>query len=125
MDLKSLLFSLDGRIGRQKYIGSVLLASLAGFVASFIVSFVVSLITTLLFGRNAGAVAGMVASAPFVLAGWWAGVALAVKRVHDRDRSGWFMLVCLIPLVGLWFIVETLFLKGTDGTNRFGADPLA
>lgn len=52
----------------------------------------------------------------------WAGVA---KRLHDRDRSGWFQLISLIPLIGWgWLLVETWFIKGTPGPNRFGADPL-
>ena len=52
-------------------------------------------------------------------------IAGAVKRAHDRDRSGWFLLVCLIPFVGsIWYLVEIGFLRGTDGPNRFGRDPL-
>lgn len=49
----------------------------------------------------------------------------AVKRVHDRDRTGWFILIMLIPLVGpIWFFVEAGCLRGTIGANRFGGDPL-
>ena len=49
----------------------------------------------------------------------------AVKRVHDRDRSGWFLLIWLIPLIGsIWMVVELGFLRGTNGPNRFGRDPL-
>ena len=55
----------------------------------------------------------------------WPGIAIAVKRLHDRDRSGWLMLITLIPILGfIWFLVEVGFLKGTDGDNRFGSDPL-
>ena len=47
----------------------------------------------------------------------------AMKRIHDRDRSGWFLLVWLIPLIGpIWMVVELGFLRGTDGPNRFGRD---
>jgi uncharacterized membrane protein YhaH (DUF805 family) len=47
-----------------------------------------------------------------------------IKRWHDRDKSGWWMLIVLIPLVGaLWFLVELGFLPGTPGPNRFGAPP--
>jgi uncharacterized membrane protein YhaH (DUF805 family) len=56
----------------------------------------------------------------------WAGWALAVKRVHDRDHNWYFVLIGLIPLVGsIWLFVELQFLKGTEGDNRFGANPLA
>jgi uncharacterized membrane protein YhaH (DUF805 family) len=54
----------------------------------------------------------------------WPMLAIQIKRCHDRNRSGWFMLVFLIPLVNLWPAIEIAFLKGTDGPNRFGDDPL-
>jgi uncharacterized membrane protein YhaH (DUF805 family) len=48
-----------------------------------------------------------------------------VKRLHDRDRSGWFYLIAIIPLIGvIWLIVELGCLRGTRGPNRFGDDPL-
>jgi uncharacterized membrane protein YhaH (DUF805 family) len=51
---------------------------------------------------------------------------LGIKRFHDRDKSGWFMLLNLIPLIGpVWLLVELGFLHGSAGTNRFGPDPLA
>jgi uncharacterized membrane protein YhaH (DUF805 family) len=59
----------------------------------------------------------------------WPGTALIVKRLHDRDRSGWFVLTLLIPFIGIifavWIIIEVWFLKGTTGSNRFGNDPLS
>jgi len=54
-----------------------------------------------------------------------AGLAGAVKRLHDRDRSGWFYLIFFVPVIGtLWLLVELGFLRGTQGENRFGPDPL-
>ncbi|MCK4645953.1 MAG: ABC transporter permease [Candidatus Aminicenantes bacterium] len=51
--------------------------------------------------------------------------ALSVKRCHDRNRSGWFVLISLIPVIGsIWYSIETGFLSGTKGKNRFGMDPL-
>lgn len=53
------------------------------------------------------------------------GLAVTVRRLHDTDRSGWMILIGLIPLVGgiillIWYCTE-----GTPGPNRFGADPKA
>ncbi len=45
---------------------------------------------------------------------------VAIKRCHDRDKSGWFLLVGLIPLVNFWLLVELWFLGSTPGANRFG-----
>lgn len=56
----------------------------------------------------------------------WISLALAIKRFHDRDRKGWWLLIVLIPIIGiLWVFVVLGFLKGTEGANRFGPDPLA
>ncbi|MBW1773680.1 MAG: DUF805 domain-containing protein [Deltaproteobacteria bacterium] len=43
----------------------------------------------------------------------WPGLAVHVKRCHDRGRTGWFMLITLVPLLNIWLIVELGFLKGT------------
>ena len=44
-----------------------------------------------------------------------------IKRFHDRDKSGWWVLIGLIPIIGsIWLLVELGFLKGTPGPNRFG-----
>ena len=45
-----------------------------------------------------------------------------IKRAHDRNRTGFFSLLLLVPLVSFWPLVEFGFLAGTDGTNRYG-DP--
>ena len=44
-------------------------------------------------------------------------IALACRRMHDSDKSGWFQ---LIPFYNLYLAI----IKGTDGPNRFGEDPL-
>jgi uncharacterized membrane protein YhaH (DUF805 family) len=55
----------------------------------------------------------------------WIGLVLSVKRWHDRNKSGWWVLVNLVPVVGwLWQLIECGFLRGTTGPNRFGQDPL-
>ncbi len=48
-----------------------------------------------------------------------------IKRCHDLDLSGWYSVVALVPILnvvaGLYFTLK----RGTDGSNRFGPDPLA
>ena len=51
-------------------------------------------------------------------------ICVSVRRLHDRDKSGWFYLLLFIPVIGLWPLVEISFLPGTYGPNRFGPDPL-
>ena len=49
-------------------------------------------------------------------------LAVSVRRLHDIDRTGWWALLYLIPLVSLVLLVFACF-EGTRGDNRFGPDP--
>ena len=53
----------------------------------------------------------------------WINLALQVKRWHDRDRSGWMVLISFVPIVSIWALIECGFLRGTVGPNQFGQDP--
>ena len=48
--------------------------------------------------------------------------ASGVRRLHDTDKSGWMVLISVIPLIGLYIIV-LLIADGTKGKNRFGPKP--
>jgi uncharacterized membrane protein YhaH (DUF805 family) len=50
------------------------------------------------------------------------GFAVAVRRLHDVDKSAWFILLGMIPLVNFYFLF-LLIERGTPGTNRFGPPP--
>ena len=55
----------------------------------------------------------------------WVNLAVNIKRCHDRNHSGWFLLIALIPIIGtIWVVIELWFLKGIDGDNHYGSDPL-
>ena len=47
-----------------------------------------------------------------------------VRRLHDRDKSGWWILINFIPFIGWIFLLVMLIEKGTEGDNRFGSYPL-
>ena len=51
-------------------------------------------------------------------------IACLVRRLHDQDKSGWFALLGLIPLVNIVLLVF-MFLEGTKGDNQYGPDPKA
>ncbi|MBI2739793.1 MAG: DUF805 domain-containing protein [Rhodospirillales bacterium] len=62
----------------------------------------------------------------FVVAATWISIAVAVKRYHDRNKSGWWVLIVFVPVIGgLWYLIECGFLRGTAGPNNYGPDPLA
>ncbi len=48
--------------------------------------------------------------------------AAGVRRIHDSNKSGWFVLLSLIPIIGLYVLV-LLIQDGTKGKNRFGPKP--
>jgi uncharacterized membrane protein YhaH (DUF805 family) len=53
------------------------------------------------------------------------GFTVAFRRLHDVDKSGWWMLILFLPIIGLLIYLYFMIKKGTEGENRFGADPLA
>ena len=117
MDWKYLLTSFEGRIGRQQ------------MWMGIIVLMVVSLIATvldILFGTmdqetGIGIISGLV-----TLISIYPAVALYAKRWHDRGKSGWWTLIIFVPLIGfIWWLVECGFLRGTEGPNQYGPDPVA
>ena len=50
-------------------------------------------------------------------------IAVQVRRFHDQDKSGWFVLLGFIPYVGGIIVLVFMCLEGTRGSNRFGPDP--
>jgi uncharacterized membrane protein YhaH (DUF805 family) len=105
------LFSFHGRINRLTY-----------WVISILGDVAFAITAGLIFNSERVAVR-VVAFALFPV---WVVVALATqtKRWHDREKSGWWVFITLVPLFGLlWALIELGFLPGTDGTNRYGAPP--
>ena len=59
----------------------------------------------------------------FGLAMFIPSLAVSVRRLHDIDRSGWFLLLLFVPILG-WFTLFVMYcLDGNRGYNRFGPDP--
>jgi uncharacterized membrane protein YhaH (DUF805 family) len=52
------------------------------------------------------------------------GLAVSVRRLHDLDRTGWWLLIILTG-IGLILLLIWFCLRGTTGPNRYGPDPLA
>jgi uncharacterized membrane protein YhaH (DUF805 family) len=52
-------------------------------------------------------------------------IAVGVRRLHDTDRSGWWLLISLIPIIGGIWLIVLLATAGTAGENNYGADPKA
>jgi uncharacterized membrane protein YhaH (DUF805 family) len=52
-------------------------------------------------------------------------IAVSIRRLHDTDRSGWWLLIGLVPLIGAIVLLVFVVQDSTPGSNRFGANPKA
>ncbi len=87
--------------------------------------FVAFLLAVGILGIGAFVPAGfMIVYVPIFLLSAYALIALGIKRCHDRDKSGFFLLLNLVPLLNFWPLIELLFFKGAEGSNEYGPDPL-
>jgi uncharacterized membrane protein YhaH (DUF805 family) len=134
-----LLFGFSGRINRAKY--------WLTFVIYFIALFVLYILFSLFFSFPTDLLGLLlVFSVPFIPI-IISSFAVGIKRLHDRNKSGWWLLVFYLlpgaignigPYTGLdfvfqlaslalsiWALVELGFLRGTPGRNQYGPDPLA
>lgn len=76
-------------------------------------------------GAASFAVEGGPVSLVTTLALFLPGIAMSFRRLHDTDRSAWWLLIGLIPLIGLIVLIVWYATEGTKGPNRFGPDPKA
>jgi uncharacterized membrane protein YhaH (DUF805 family) len=152
--LVGLLFSYQGRINRGKYWLAVLI-----YIA---ISVVVTAVGFIMLGdgileladesADDGVIVGLLSKGigfflivlivyiPMIVSS----IFIGIKRLHDRDKSGWWLLLFyLVPAllnefshvsfifslasfaISIWAFVELGCLRGTTGTNRYGPDPLA
>ena len=51
------------------------------------------------------------------------GVAVCVRRLHDSSKSGWLILVCLVPIIGGLIVLIMMLLDSTPGANLYGPNP--
>jgi uncharacterized membrane protein YhaH (DUF805 family) len=91
----SFLFSLRGRINRKHY----WLGNTGVTFGIFMLAFIASLILAPFGAKGAPSGILMLVLGLIMFAGGWAGLALQVKRFHDRGRSGWFALVPFLPVL--------------------------
>jgi uncharacterized membrane protein YhaH (DUF805 family) len=142
MSLSQLLFSFQGRLNRKPY-------WMTAIAITILVIVLILLALGMVGEREFGAAIGVVALLiilyiPLI----WVGLAVGAKRLHDRDKSAWWLLLFyavpsvlsgaadrmddigggVLHLVSfaitVWAIVELGFLRGTPGPNSYGPDPL-
>ena len=135
-DWKKFYTSFEGRVNRKKYWMNFALPVVLVFI------FVPAIIAAIFGVKVASVVYGFLSVLVI-----WPKLALAAKRLHDRELSGWWQVAPFMTMVlagigaaifkplavvfiiaavglGVWLAAQIGFLKGTDGPNRFGPDPL-
>lgn len=133
MDWKYLLTSFSGRINRQPFWLSILAMVVLQWVLMLVLGMFLG--TSMMGGMDPNmppaeaAATATKAMTPIIIVSLlfiYPALAIYTKRWHDRDKSGWWSLIMFVPIIGaLWFLIECGFLRGTEGPNRFGEDPLA
>lgn len=107
----------DGRSRRMEYwmftlIHAVVIVALLIGMAGF------DMIKQPLIGAGFGFLIGAYALAAFI-----PGLAVTVRRLHDIDKSGWWILISFVPIVGGIVLLVMTVLDGTHGSNQYGPDP--
>ncbi len=86
------------------------------FLFSFIIAFVLGFIEGIAGGPGVlGSLYGLAVLIP--------GIAVSDRRLHDTNRSGWWLLIGLIPLIGGIVLLVFMVQDGQSGENQYGPDP--
>lgn len=128
---------------KQKYATFSGRASRSEYWWSYLAYFLVMVVFVFVFGGMFAAFVGEGSSSPLIvmalvgglfvllLAAFWPAIAVQVRRFHDRNISGWWYLalfiLSMVPYVGVIAGIAILVisvLRGTEGPNKFGPDPL-
>jgi uncharacterized membrane protein YhaH (DUF805 family) len=138
VNLSALLFSFAGRVNRAPW-----------WIVAIVIYFVFMTLFWVAIGLAFAGLGGpaIAIGVGMLLATLWVAAALGVKRLHDRGKSGWWLLLFYLAptalhaagrhahlggrglmLIGfaisIWAFVELGFRRGTVGQNRYGPDPL-
>ncbi len=100
--------TFSGRARRKEYWLFVLFNAIAYFAAGFLdgllgLPFVLALV--------------------YALAAILPSFAVCVRRLHDTNRSGWWILICLVPFIGGIWLLVLMLLDSTPGANQYGENP--
>jgi uncharacterized membrane protein YhaH (DUF805 family) len=103
----------DGRASRAEY----WYFSLVNTLASVLLSLVDYSLGYIHLSSGVGLLSGV-----YTLAVMLPVTGVTIRRLHDINRSGWWVLIALVPLLGIIGLLIMLALKGTDGENPYGAN---
>ena len=82
-----------------------------------------NVIIALVLGFIDGLIGIQILSGIYFLAVLIPGIAVAIRRLHDTDRSRWWLLIAFVPLIGAIIVLVLMVLEGTPGGNKYGPNP--
>jgi uncharacterized membrane protein YhaH (DUF805 family) len=106
--------TFSGRARRKEYWYFTLFNVIIAFILGFIDGMVGS------FSPEAGM--GLLGGI-YTLAILIPGLAVSVRRLHDTERSGWWLLIALVPLIGAIVLLVFMVQDSKTGSNKFGENP--
>ncbi|MDD0981488.1 DUF805 domain-containing protein, partial [Pseudomonas shahriarae] len=115
------VFTVNGRIGRLRFLAWTLVLSLALFAivgALFTVGVGIAAASP-----TAAIIIGSLLGLVLLVASVWMSVLITVQRLHDLGWSGWLWFLNLVPIVGSIFPILLIVLPGNAGANQYGAPP--
>jgi uncharacterized membrane protein YhaH (DUF805 family) len=104
----------SGRARRMEYWYFVLF----NLIVLIVLELIDALLGTFNFVQGIGLLSGIYSLAVIIPS-----LAVTVRRLHDIDRTGWWILINLIPLIGTIVLLVFALTPGTPGSNRYGPDP--
>lgn len=104
----------SGRARRAEYWNFVLF----NFIFTIALAFIDINIGTYGVAAGVGLLGGI-----YALAVLLPGIAVSVRRLHDTDRSGWWLLISLVPVIGLIVLLVFMLQDSNQSETRYGASP--
>jgi len=88
----------------------------------FIILYAVMIAAGVLLGETIGGITALIIGL-IMLASFIPSISVTVRRLHDHDKSGWWILIALIPFAG-FYLLYLYIIEGQKEPNRFGPNPL-
>lgn len=119
MELLNQIYTTEGRLNRLRFLKYQLIWILISAVGGAILGFIGGALS-----NNPESVLVTVPTGIWSFVVSVGGMMLSIRRLHDLDKSGWFLLIALIPFIDVVFAFYLWLMPGTVGANQYGADPL-
>ena len=119
MEILQKIYTTQGRLNRLRFLKYHVLWTLLSAAVGFLLVFFLGFLTI--------DPKSFLVTVPTGIWSFVTGVGnimIATRRLHDLDKSGWWLLLMLVPFVNVILELYILLMPGTAGWNRYGADPL-